>query len=59
MQFLDVLFQILIVWSSEVDICRVWFVVSECEGYGGKRIQSTAFHDETERCECNPGVHAE
>ena len=28
-QFLDVLFQTLMVWSSEVEIYRMWFVVSE------------------------------
>jgi len=29
MQFLDVLFQILMVWSSEVEIYRIHSVVSE------------------------------
>jgi len=32
MQFLDVLFQILMVWSSEVDIYKILFVVSEMRG---------------------------
>ena len=29
MQFLDVLFQILMVWSSEVEIYKMWFVMRE------------------------------
>ena len=59
-QFLEVLFQILMVWSSEVDIYETGFIcVSEGEGLGGKRIQSTAFHDETERCGYSLNDHAE